>query len=78
MNTKKILNSQEICPCENCVCIAICKSKLFIDLMLNCELVDKFTADDENRQRARERVRIVHQTLQPSRWEPFPDEMAMP
>jgi len=63
------------CPCEECICIAICKQKLFIDLILKCQLVDEYTADDENRARARARVRIVHQTLKTNRWEPLPDEM---
>lgn len=64
---------EEKCPCENCVCQAMCKQKVFVDLILDCDLVDVFTEDDENRARARARVRIVHQTLQPSRWEPFPE-----
>ncbi len=61
----------EKCPCENCVCIAICKQKVFIDLILDCQLVDEFTADDENRARARARVRLLHEKLQSSRWTPF-------
>ena len=64
-------NMEEKCPCENCVCQAICKQKVFIDLILGCELVDTFTEDNENRARARERVRVVYKTLQPSRWKPF-------
>lgn len=63
----------EKCPCENCVCIAICKQKVFIDLILDCQLVDEFTADDENRGRARARVRLLHEKLQPARWKPFPE-----
>jgi len=61
----------EKCPCENCVCQAICKQKKFVDLILDCALVDAFTEDNPNRAREREMVRIVYQSLKPSWWEPF-------
>ena len=63
----------ENCPCEKCVCQAICRHKLWIDLILDCQLVDEYTADDENRERARERVRIVNRTIKATRWESFPE-----
>ena len=59
------------CPCINCVCVAVCKQKVFIDLILDCQLVDEFTEDDGNKARERRQVKIVYEKLQPSRWEPF-------
>ncbi len=30
------------CPCENCVCIAVCRLKYFVDLKNQCSLVEQY------------------------------------
>ena len=37
--------NEEQCPCENCICIAICKTKDYSDLIDQCSLVRKYLID---------------------------------
>lgn len=60
------------CPCENCVCQAICKPKNFIDLVLGCKLIDDFTSNkDPESEESRHRVVEVYKSLKPSGWRPL-------
>jgi len=62
----------EKCPCENCVCVAICKTKNFQDLVIDCQLIDNFT-EDPTPERMRRRVVEVYDSLKPSGWKPLRD-----
>ena len=59
------------CPCVDCICMPICRHKHFIDLTVECELIDNFTTDHENKPREVENMVITYNTLKPSRWEYF-------
>lgn len=30
------------CPCKECICVPICRNKLYIDFISDCILIEKF------------------------------------
>jgi len=68
----------EKCPCIDCVLIAICKYKTFIEVQNECSLlehhlyidmVDSNHVFSKKRADFNERVKEVHDTLIPTRWD---------
>jgi len=35
-------NTNKKCPCENCICIVICKQKSYINLLSECSTLSKY------------------------------------
>lgn len=61
---------EEKCPCENCICIAICHSKEYINLVDDCSLITKYLIDPCNMiTRPLERLKKVKELLNPTFWD---------
>lgn len=67
------------CPCEECICVAICRNKLFVDLVSKCKLVADYLYDTDTfsyahrRDLHNERLQRIHAFLNPDDWliDPF-------
>jgi hypothetical protein len=63
-----------LCPCEDCICMAICRLKLFEDLFAECSIVDAHIVDATNYYVTRanavmaNRLKQVQEALNPTRW----------
>jgi len=62
-------------PCMNCILIAICKHKLFDDLLKDCSLSrnslywDKTTPDGARSQFFGQKITMIRNILDPSMWD---------
>ena len=60
------------CPCENCVCIAVCRQKYFIDLKNQCALIERYLFTgmiyDRRHPKFDERARLVTKAIDPVLW----------
>ena len=58
------------CPCIDCVCVAICRNKLYYDLFKFCDLIRKYEPHYGIRYlRNRSSMEIIGKTLKPTTWE---------
>lgn len=58
------------CPCENCICIAICKTKEYIQLINQCSLITKYLIDPCNISvRPINRLQKVKELINPTFWD---------
>ena len=58
------------CPCENCICIAICQSKEYVNLVEQCSLLTKYLIDPCNIEvRPIDRLQKVKELLNPTFWD---------
>lgn len=56
-------------PCRNCVCIAVCRLKHFIDMRIDCILVTNFLLSNGNKADGYEfRIELIHTILKPVKW----------
>lgn len=64
-------------PCKNCICVPICRKKVYLDLMMECELVAEYThffnLDDEHDEIANKRTVEVQRCLNSTGWLPLPE-----
>ena len=57
------------CPCEDCLCVPICKHKDYSDLFYKCSLIDDYTREKPFKAKmSSSRLKIVVDILQPSKW----------
>ena len=57
------------CPCENCICIPICRNRFYLDLVDKCELVSSYlrTPCDASKKRNRP-VTVLYKLFKPKTW----------
>jgi len=54
------------CPCENCICVPICRQKLYFTLFMDCCLVNKYAKEyngDDNK-----RLETIQNIIQSPWW----------
>ena len=60
------------CPCEDCICIAVCRHKYFAVLKADCELVEQFLFEGMTYTRRRGdfdyRIYQVYLIIKPIHW----------
>lgn len=62
------------CPCEDCVCVPVCRCKLYGNLLSDCELISKYSWPDCNHslsqlhENFRHRI-VIRNTIKPTEWE---------
>lgn len=57
------------CPCKECICLAVCKHKMYIDLIKECLTVQHFLPDSCDAScRSDEKLKELYDTIQPSKW----------
>ena len=57
------------CPCDNCICVAICRLKSFRDIYFRCELVrDMFGNKDDLSGISDYKYLWVEDALKPTTW----------
>ena len=59
------------CPCLNCICMPVCRHKMYPDLMKNCELVDTYVTAPEIDKSYRIRT-VYHMLYEPHLWDISP------
>ena len=58
-----------ICPCENCICISVCRHKQYMLLFQNCTILKEFESRHNIiEHRAQEKIILLEKVLQPTRW----------
>jgi len=59
------------CPCENCICIPICKTRIISDMAMNCSLLMDFLYHNPPggkiapRDRYAERIKSIEKAVSP-------------
>lgn len=57
------------CPCENCICMSVCKHKRYMALFQNCTILEKFEPNSNVIQhRDQEKIMLLEKVLQPTTW----------
>jgi hypothetical protein len=56
-------------PCEGCLCLPMCKRKLFASLIQNCSLIENYLYED-SKSKFHERIYLVEGCLLPITWHP--------
>ena len=57
------------CPCENCVCLAVCRLKVFPQLFLYCELIFRYEPNYNMKyKRDEEKIDAIYHILNPTLW----------
>jgi len=57
------------CPCENCICVAVCGNKLYGDLIDDCSLLREFMQDPFFATKSRTQcLKDLEKYLAPSTW----------
>ena len=51
------------CPCEDCLCVPICRHKGYFKLMNDCSLINKYTSSYDNKH-----LRVADKILQSTQW----------
>jgi hypothetical protein len=77
MIKRKRSKEKEKIPCNECICIAVCKSKSFDKFISDCSKVRQFIYDEKNCEkfetdeveRHKKNVKTLCDFLQPNRWE---------
>lgn len=65
------------CPCNNCICVPICKEKQYQFLVQECELIWNYLIHPltiHAHDRKNGRLKLTHKALQPTQWQLFYDE----
>jgi len=55
------------CPCDNCICLAVCRHKWFHDLTQNCKLIYDYFSNDDTTVRKGNTVE-AEKYIRPTRW----------
>ena len=53
------------CPCENCICLPVCKHKKYYNLFTDCSLIKKYIPFGN---RDREYLYQLEEIMKPTRW----------
>ncbi len=53
------------CPCEDCLCVPICRNKFYFTLFSDCSLITKYAKVDNNNDN---KLQITQKILQPQWW----------
>ena len=57
------------CPCENCVCLPVCRHKEYYNLFKNCSLIKEYIPDyNIIYKRNKEYVYKLDEIMNPTRW----------
>ena len=57
------------CPCKNCILIAICRTRHFIDMVMECELLEKFLFKHGAKAEHYEfRIELIYGYIDPILW----------
>jgi hypothetical protein len=57
------------CPCEDCLCVPICRHKNYTSLFYDCSLIDDYTREKPFKAKmSSPRVKILEDILKPSKW----------
>ena len=60
---------EQKCPCENCICVAICHFKEYGELIDNCSLVSKYLIEPRDMShRPIDRLKKVKKIIKPTLW----------
>ena len=58
------------CPCENCICIPLCRHKHIHQLFRECSILHRYDPEYDNvEKRKKERLFHLQRIMKPSRWE---------
>lgn len=58
------------CPCENCICIPVCRNKLYAKLFDDCAHISRYIQSHQVKSaRDSERISKVYSILKPESWE---------
>ena len=79
MDTKAYIKRRETtrvlkCPCENCMCIPICRNKQYMNLFKDCSLLREFLPNYEIAnffsftEEGRKRIKLIIHILKPTTW----------
>ena len=55
------------CPCDNCICVPICRHKWFDDLTQECSLIHDCLSDEDVDTR-KSNTLLCEESLDPTRW----------
>ena len=59
------------CPCKNCICVVICRTKQFPHLFFECPLIFKFIKEPfQSMERDNGKIGLVYRYLKPTHWHP--------
>jgi len=71
-----------ICPCDNCVCIVMCKFKVYSDMYWTCRLIRNYiseyllaSADDGSDPSP---FSIIYDIVKPTKWEAIGGNVKIP
>lgn len=60
------------CPCNDCICLAICRPKQYPELVRECSLIVKYLTNPfdykESVPRKTGRLKIIQKSLKPTMW----------
>lgn len=56
------------CPCEQCVCLAICRHKTFPELFIDCDMIRKYEPHYKDGILKRSHMLDIERILQPTIW----------
>lgn len=56
------------CPCEECICVPICRHKDYRPLFGQCELLKAYEPEHVNFNRSVERTMSIEKNLRPTKW----------
>ena len=64
-----------MCPCKNCICVAICQAKNYSNLVMDCKLVFDYLSGKPfcSTKRKTGRLGLLYKTLKPIYWSLFSD-----
>jgi hypothetical protein len=47
------------CPCENCICVPICRNILYKKLVEKCDILDRYIESNSRRNKGGKGMRLV-------------------
>ncbi len=57
------------CPCEECICLAVCRNKFYLNLVEDCELISSYLRRPCTASRERNYPLIIlHKLFKPKTW----------
>ena len=66
-----------MCPCKNCICVAVCAHKQYSALIFDCILIQEYLRNAfmySEPSRTNGRLALVHKALNPTYWYLIYDE----
>jgi len=60
---------KKIIPCNNCICVAICRHRHFIDMRVACQILTNYLLKDGKKVKGyREKIVALFHYLEPTKW----------